>query len=164
MFDFVRNRVYFYLLSAVFLVPGIISLVLPGGLNPGIDFTSGTIMTVQFDNAIDANQLRDAFGQLGHSEAIIQQSGENTFVVRTRPLEQAQQTETGDVTNSERQRIEQALTAQFGSLQVLNLDQVSPLIAEQIVRLAVLAVAAASLCILAYLWWAFNKVSHPIRF
>ncbi|TME33812.1 MAG: protein translocase subunit SecF, partial [Chloroflexi bacterium] len=38
MFDFVRNRRMFYLLSAVFLVPGIISLVLPGGLNPGIDF------------------------------------------------------------------------------------------------------------------------------
>jgi len=41
MFDFVRNRLYFYLLSAVFLVPGVISLALPGGLNPGIDFTSG---------------------------------------------------------------------------------------------------------------------------
>ena len=164
MFDFVRNRLFFYLLSAAFLVPGVISLALPGGLNPGIDFTSGTIMTIQFDNPVDANALRDAFGQLGHTEAVIQQSGDNTFVVRTRALAQAQQTDTGDVANSERQQIEQALTAQFGSLQILNLDQVSPLIAEQIVRLAILAVAAASVCILAYLWWAFNKVSHPIRY
>src|SRR6266849_9899465 len=98
MFDFVRNRLYFYLLSAVFLVPGIISLVLPGGLNPGIDFTSGTIMTIQFDNPVDQNKLRDAFAQIGHNEAIVQQStGENTFVVRTRPLAQAQQTDTGDL-------------------------------------------------------------------
>src|SRR5205807_5884866 len=75
MFDFVRNRRMFYLLSAVFLVPGIISLVLPGGLNPGIDFTSGTIMTIQFDNPVDTDQLRDALtSQLGHSEAVIQQS------------------------------------------------------------------------------------------
>ena len=164
MFNFVRNRRLFYLLSAVFLVPGIISLVLPGGLNPGIDFTSGTIMTVQFDNAVDANQLRDAFNGLGHSEAIIQQSGANTYVVRTRPLVQAQQTEGGDVGSSERQQIEQTLTQSFGPLQILNLDQVSPLVAEQIVRYAILAVAAASLCILGYLWWAFNKVSHPVRF
>ena len=42
---------------AIFLVPGIISLVLPGGLNPGIDFTSGTIMTIQFDNPVDSDQL-----------------------------------------------------------------------------------------------------------
>jgi preprotein translocase subunit SecF len=164
MFDFVRHRLHFYLLSAAFLVPGIISLVLPGGLNPGIDFTSGTIMTVQFDNPVDAGQLRDAFSQLGHPEAIIQQSSGNTFVVRTRPLAQPQQSDTGEVTSSEQQQIQQRLTDQFGSLQVLNLDQVSPLVAEQIVRLAVLAVAAASLFILGYLWWAFNKVTHPIRY
>jgi preprotein translocase subunit SecF len=164
MFDFVRNRRWFYLLSAAFLIPGIISLILPGGLNPGIDFTSGTLMTIQFDNPVDADQLRDAFTQLGHPEAVIQQSGDNTFVVRTKPLEQAQQSDTGEVTASEQQQIQTALTNQFGTEQILSLDQVSPLIAEQIVRLAVLAVAAASLCILAYLWWAFNKVSHPIRY
>jgi len=129
MFDFVRNRRFFYLLSAVLLIPGIISLVLPGGLNPGIDFTSGTIMTIQFDSPVDQNKLRDAFAQIGHSEAIVQQStGENTFVVRTRPLAQAQQTDTGDLGTSERQQIEQALTASFGPMQILNLDQVSPLI------------------------------------
>src|SRR5438270_4927568 len=164
MFDFVRNRRFFYLLSAVFLIPGIISLALPGGLNPGIDFTSGTILTIQFDNPADPNQLRDVFGRLGLSEAIIHQSGQDAFVVRTRPLAQPQQTDSGEVGNSERQQIEQALTSEFGPMQILNLDQVSPLIAEQIVRLAILAVAAASVCILGYLWWAFNKVSHPIRY
>lgn len=163
MFDFVHNRRYFYLLSAVFLVPGILSLLLPGGLNPGIDFTSGTIMTIQFDNPVDPDQLRGAFTQLDHAEAIIQQSGDNTFVIRTKPLAQPQQTDTG-VTNSEQQQIQEALTNQFGGLQVLNLDQVSPLVAEQIVRLAILAVAAASVFILGYLWWAFNKVTHPIRY
>src|SRR5229473_1709915 len=88
MFDFVRNRRIFYLLSLVLLVPGIISLVLPGGLHPGIDFTSGTIMTIQFDNQVEQDKLRQA----------------------------------------------------------------------------ILAVAAASVCILLYLWWAFNKVSHPLRY
>jgi preprotein translocase subunit SecF len=165
MFDFVRNRHVFYWLSAVLLLPGVISLVLPGGLNPGIDFTSGTIMTVQFENPVDQNRLRGAFAQLGHSEAIVQQSsGDNTFVIRTRPLVQASQSASGDLGTSERQSIEQSLTETFGPLQILNLDQVSPLIAEEIVRYAVLAVAAASVCILLYLWWAFNKVTHPLRY
>ncbi|MGI9148203.1 MAG: protein translocase subunit SecF [Chloroflexota bacterium] len=165
MFDFVRNRRFFYLLSAILLVPGVISLLLPGGLNPGIDFTSGTIMTIQFDQPVDQNKLRDAFAQIGHGEAIVQQSsGQNTFIVRTRPLGQAQTDANGVVGNSERQQIEAALSASFGPLQILGLDQVSPLIAEQIVRYAVLAVAAASVCILLYLWWAFNKVTHPLRY
>ncbi|HEV7665826.1 MAG TPA: protein translocase subunit SecF [Chloroflexota bacterium] len=165
MFDFVRNRRFFYILSAILLVPGVISLALPGGLNPGIDFTSGTIMTIQFDQPVDQNRLRAEFATLNHPEAIVQQSsGDNTFVVRTKPLLQAQQSAAGDLGASERQQIETALTATFGSMQILNLDQVSPLIAEEIVRYAILAVAAASVCILLYLWWAFNKVTHPLRY
>src|SRR5215471_6641845 len=146
MFDFVRNRHWFYLLAAFLIVPGVISLILPGGLNPGIDFTSGTIMTVQFDQPVDAGRLRDVMSQLGHSEAIVQESGDNTFVIRTRPLTQATTSDTGDTGTSERQQIEQAL------------------IASEIVRYAILAVAAASVCILLYLWWAFRKVTHPVRY
>src|SRR5919108_6685680 len=98
MFDFVRNRKLFYLLSALLIVPGVISLALPGGLNPGIDFTSGTIMTVQFQQPVDETHVRSAFAQLGHPEAIVQRSsGENTFVIRTRPLTQAQTAESGEV-------------------------------------------------------------------
>jgi preprotein translocase subunit SecF len=167
MFDFVHNRRLFYLLSAVLLVPGVISLILPGGLNPGIDFTSGTIMTIQFQRpeAVEQQDLRDAFSALGHGEAIVQRSsGENTYIVRTRPLRQAPADATGDAAISERQQIEDALGARFGTLQILNLDQVSPLIAEEIVRYAILAVAAASLFILLYLWWAFSKVTHPVRY
>jgi preprotein translocase subunit SecF len=173
MIDFVRNRRVFYLLSALLIIPGLISLVLPGGLNPGIDFTSGTIMTMQFSEPVDQSALREALASLGHGEAIVQRSsGENTFVVRTRPLEQAQQSETGEIVgSSERQQIEQALNDRFrppGSdgavLQILNLDQVSPLIAAEIVRYAILAVAAASIGILLYLWWAFSKVTHPVRY
>jgi len=169
MFDFVKNRGLFYVLSAILIVPGVISLVLPGGLNPGIDFTSGTIMTVQFQRSqtIEQQEVRDAFAQLGHAEAIVQRaSGEspNTFLIRTRPLKQAATDESGQAGTSERQSIEEALTARFGPLQILNLDQVSPLIAEEIVRYAILAVAAASLFILLYLWWAFSKVTHPVRY
>jgi preprotein translocase subunit SecF len=96
MFDFVRNRRLFYLLSAVLIVPGVISLALPGGLNPGIDFTSGTIMTVQFQQPVQEDQLRSTFGQIGHPEAIVQRSsGENTFVIPTDDPSRAGFTKTG---------------------------------------------------------------------
>lgn len=164
MIDYVRLRALFYVLSAVLIVPGLISLVLPGGLRPGIDFTSGTLMTIQFEEAVEVSALRDTFAELGHPEAIIQQStGESTFVIRTRPLEQPT-AEEGVAGTSERQRIETALTEQYGALDILNLDQVSPLIAEEIVRYAILAVAAASLFILLYLAMAFRRVAHPWRY
>ncbi|HZU76421.1 MAG TPA: protein translocase subunit SecF, partial [Dehalococcoidia bacterium] len=147
--------------------PGVISLVLPGGLNPGIDFTSGTLMTIEFSQPVDQGDLRAALADLNHPEAVVQQAAgqsANTFVIRTRPLEQAQPDASGNVGQSEEATIQQALTQRFGSLQILDLEQVSPLVAEQIVRYAVIAVAAASVFILLYLWWAFNKVSHPVRY
>ena len=37
MIDFVGHRRWFYLFSLVFIVPGVISLLLPGGFNRGIE-------------------------------------------------------------------------------------------------------------------------------
>jgi preprotein translocase subunit SecF len=134
-------------------------------LNPGIDFSSGTLMTVQFEKPVDQNKLREAFANLGHPEAIVQQSsGENTFVIRTRELAQAQVGSSGELGQSEVQLVQQQLTDSFGPFQVPTLGSVSPRIAEEIVRFAILAVVAASAGILVYLWWAFSKVSHPIRY
>ena len=163
--DFARNRKWFYLLSACILIPGIISLLLPGGLRLGIDFTGGTIITMQFDQPVDQGALRDAFGALGHDEAIVQAtSGDNAYVVRTSTLQQPQTDASGNTAPSEQQQIQDSLTQQFGNVQFLTVDQVSPLVAESIVRYAILAVAAASVGILLYLWWAFKKVSHPVRY
>jgi preprotein translocase subunit SecF len=165
MFDFVAHRKLFYLISAALILPGIVSLLLPGGLRPGIDFTSGVIMTMQFEQPVEQPALRDAFEALGHSEAIVQRSGEHTFVIRMRPLVQAPTGEGGVATGqSEREVIVADLTEKFGALEILNLDQVSPLIAAELVRYAILAVAAASVAILLYLWWAFRGVAHPVRF
>src|SRR6187455_3651355 len=87
--NFVRHRLTFYLVSLVLIVPGVISLLLPGGLRPGIDFTSGTIMTLRFQQEVEQPQLREAFAGLGHSEAIVQRADDGTFVVRTLPFEGA---------------------------------------------------------------------------
>ena len=36
MIDFVSKRVLFYILSLVIVIPGVVSLLLPGGLHKGI--------------------------------------------------------------------------------------------------------------------------------
>jgi len=124
VFDFVRRRVLFYSITAVLLIPGLISLVLPGGLRPGIDFTSGTIMTLRFEQPVQQAELRDALGELGHGEAIVQSSDNDSFVVRTRPLTQVDVND--PASQSEIRTIQDTLQARFGNVELLNLDQVSP--------------------------------------
>jgi preprotein translocase subunit SecF len=165
MIDLVARRGLFYVLSGLIVLPGLISLLLPGGLRPGIDFTSGTIMTTRFERQVGQADLRQAFVDAGHSEAIVQASGENTYIIRTLPFEQTQgDVEAEEVTASERQKIAELLTSRFGNVEILSLDHVSPLIAAEIVRYSVLAVAGACVGILAYLWWAFRRVPHAWRY
>ena len=163
-FDFVSRRFLFYLISLVLIVPGVISLLLPGGLRPGIDFSSGTIMTLRFEQPVESDALREAFDALNHPEAIVQQSDGGTFVVRTFPFTQdvTEQVEAGR--QSERQLLVSGLTERFGPVEVLSLDSVSPIVASETVWFSVLSVAAASVGIMLYLWWAFRRVPHPIRY
>ncbi len=163
MLDLVSKRYLFLLLSAIFILPGVVSLVLPGGIHPGIDFTAGSILTLRFPEPVDQGQLRQAFVDLGHPEAIVQRS-EDVYLVRTFPLAEDQRDEAGNLVSSERQNIETGLRQRFGGVEVLGFDSVSPIVAAEIVQKSLLAVLAACVGILAYLSWAFRKVKKPWRY
>jgi len=164
LIDFCRRRYLFFLISAVLILPGLISMVLPGGINPGIDFTSGSILTVTFPEPIDAGQLRQVMTDLGHGEAIIQRS-EDVYLVRTFPLREAPRDAEGNVTQpSERDQIQQGLSARLPGARIVGVEVVSPIVAAEIVQKSILAVLAACVGILLYLTIAFRKVRSPWRY
>jgi preprotein translocase subunit SecF len=165
MFDFVAWRRWFYLLSILIVVPGAVSLVLPGGLRPGIDFTSGTLIVLRFAGEVEPEALRRSLAEVDHQEAVVQRAGDGSYLIRTRPLRQVtDEAADGAEASSERNVVLGHLRTSLGEVELLSLDQVSPIIAEEIVRYAGLAVAAACLGILAYLWWAFRRVPRSIRY
>jgi preprotein translocase subunit SecF len=86
MLDIIGKRHYYYLLSLLVIVPGIISLLIPPALRPGIDFSSGSVLSIRFDKPIEESQVRDVFTSMGHPEAIIQHSDDGSFLIRTRTL------------------------------------------------------------------------------
>jgi SecD/SecF fusion protein len=65
--DFIGLRKYFYIISGVILLAGVVSLFIRG-LNPGIDFTGGRTFVVRFDKPVVteqiANDLNASFGEL----------------------------------------------------------------------------------------------------
>jgi len=171
MFDFVRRRNLYYLLSLLVLVPGIISLAIPPSLKPGIEFTGGTTFTVRFAHNVHQDALRSALSELGHPEAVVQGTGENKFLVRTRELKGAAEApEVGPAPPSERDTIEAGLQQRFGdfldnngavSNRFIDFYIVSGTVSEEIGRNAGFAVIAASVAILLYISWAFRAVPRP---
>ncbi|MBI3979361.1 MAG: protein translocase subunit SecF [Chloroflexi bacterium] len=164
MIDFVGKRYWYFLLSALIILPGLLSLALPPGLRLGIDFTSGSVLNLGFEQPMTQAALREELANLGLHEAVIQRSGDG-YLIRTRLLAPEEKDATGTVTKpAEKDQIVQALGQKLGKVEVLGYDTVSPVVATETVKNASIAVAAASIGILLYLAWAFRQVPHPFRY
>lgn len=149
------KRGWCFLASAILLIPGIIFLIIAPGLNPGIDFTGGSTMTVKFADPVDQQSIRATIESLNVSDATVQNFGENTFFIRTKEL-----------TESEKDDLLTDLEIELSpnGYDVLSFDLVSPLVAQETVVASFWALFAASIGIFFYVWWAFRNVPKPFRY
>ena len=152
MIDLVGKRFRFFLISAVVILIGIISL-LTFGLKMGIEFSSGSLLTVDFEQDVAQGELKEALVDLGYDNVIIQRTGAGDYLIRTEELSIEGKAE-----------MEAGLEARFGNLTEPEFSSVSPLIATETVRTAVIAVAIAALGILFYVTWAFRRMPRPIHY
>ncbi len=153
MIDFVGKRFWWFLISAVVLVPGIISLAIPPHLRPGIEFTSGSTMTLRFEQEVAQSDLRAYLAESGYGDAILQRTTEGNFLLRTR-----------EITSDTKDSLLTRLKDKFGSVTALDFFSVSPLVAAETAQRAAVAVAIAAAAILLYISYAFRKVQKPFRF
>jgi len=91
--NFLGHRRAAFILSGALIVIGMISLIVHGGPRLGIDFQGGTLVQVQFEKPIDADQIRDALVEVGMGGAEIQRFGGNREAII-----RVQQEEEGDLT------------------------------------------------------------------
>ncbi len=160
--DIVGNRRWYFLISALLLLPGIISLIIPPAVRPGIDFTSGTAITIVADRPISESDLRTAFADLGHPEALIQKTGSTTAFVRTDVLEEGVVQEDG-TSVSELSLMEEELMERLG-IDVQEVDTVSSIVAAETVVYAIILVVIAAGGILIYVTWAFRSIPNSFRY
>ena len=167
MLDIVGKRGWYFIFSALVIIPGLISLIMPpggwstldSGLRPGIDFTSGSVLDVTFSQPITQEQILLRMDALGHPEALIQRTGSRSVLIRTKVLQEA----SGDQP-AERQRIQDDLDENVASIESAAFDTVSPIIARETVRNTFLAMLVASVFILFYIWYAFRRVPKAYRY
>jgi len=75
-YDFVGKRRWFYIVSGGLMVLSIVSVLLHGGLNYGIDFTGGTLIQVRYDRAVSVGDVRRGLDDIKLGSAVIQQFGD----------------------------------------------------------------------------------------
>ena len=153
MIDFVGKRKWYFLVSGIIILIGVIFL-LSVGLQRGIEFTGGTMVTVSFEQAVTQEELREELAVLGHDDAIIQWSDDaQAFVIRTTELSEE------DIVV-----MQNALAEAFGTLTIVEVYAISGSIASDIEGNAMIAVIVAAIGILLYITWAFRRLMRPFRY
>ena len=153
--NFVGARGWFYLFSLAVILPGVVFLIISPGLKPGIDFTGGSTLTLEFEADVQQTDLRERLALDGYSDATLQRLGERTFFIRTKAL-----------TDNSKAELVSSLEASLSpdGVTELSFDLVSPIVASETVTNAIYAVLAASVGIFVYVWWAFRNVPSPFRY
>ena len=146
MIDIVGKRYWFFLISGVAILLSIIFLAV-FGLKPGLDFSSGSSITLSFTQKVDPAALKEELANLGYGNSIVQTTGGGDFLIRTVAL-----------TEEAKTQLEAGLAAKFGSVTEKSLEIVDPVIAKHTSRVAVVAVIMAAVGILLYMVWAFRRL------
>ena len=164
----VSRRYWWFLLSLLIIIPGLISLSIYG-LRPSIDFSGGALWDVYFPDKqssdLNTEKLSQLFATQGFEGAVAQLSevtvgGKSipSALIRTKSLDP----NTGEV---QQRNIRAALQTEYGpAAQLEQVQSVGATVSQESTRSAVIAVLGACLAILIYLTLAFRKAPHPIRY
>ncbi len=145
-----KNLKYFFILPAVLSVAAVLALAL-WGLKPGIDLSGGSLLQATFlQGRPESTAVQAVVEGLDIGEVRVQSTGTSGYIIRTRAL-----------TNDEHQ----ALTTALGALGTANEDQftsVGPVIGQELLQKAWIAIVLVVLCIIAFIAFAFRGVSKPV--
>lgn len=149
--NIIKHKNWFFALSLIVIIPGIISLFL-WGLNLSIDFTGGTEMTWLFPHAVSqttANQIQTTVAKDNLKFISLVPSG-NQVTLRTAILTSAEHTKLlADEQNT------------VGKFTEDNFSAIGPTVGGETTRNAILGILVASILIVLYIAWSFREVPKP---
>lgn len=155
MLNILGKRYWFFALSLVVIVSGIILLAVKP-LPLSIDFKGGTILELQFTSKSlpSTEQVKKVFDNIGITDSQIQTSGNDTLILRS-----------SELSESQRQTVISEVSALSDKeVIVLKSDTVGPSIGQGVAKRALLAVAIAAIAVVIYITFAFRGVQHAFRY
>ena len=158
LFTLVQKRKYYYMLSLLIIVPGLVAmgyLTATTGtpIKLGIDFTGGAYWEIRFDNPVQPGEVHDVLADFGFDPVVQTLNDGRTVAIRMKPTDEATKAQ-----------LITALKERIGEFTELQFRSIGPAIGREVTRAAGVAVLVASLAILLFITWAFRNVPHPVRF
>jgi SecD/SecF fusion protein len=161
-FDYMGHKKWWFVISAIIIGAGLISLFVKGGGNPvnglnyGLEFKEGTRITVAFQETPALAEVRTVVSEAGYPNAQLQETpnvagaGVPGFQIQTDVLTPAEQDELKQALN------ESFTIAESGGTEIFSLETVGATFGRQVVSQSLKAIGIALLLILIYVTLRFQ--------
>lgn len=148
--DIISKKYWYFFISGLIIIPGIISLAL-FGLNLGIDFIGGSRTEFKIKNLeFKIDDLKKVYSEQGIEVASIQKSGQESYIIRTKPISQ-----------DENQKIQKELSDKSGNVEEVSFETVGAVVSQETLQNALKALLLACILIVLYIAWSFRQVPRP---
>jgi preprotein translocase subunit SecF len=146
--DFMGKRRAAFVISVCLIIAGIVSLIVHGGPNYGIDFAGGTLVQVRFPQPVELDGIRAALQEVGLERSVIQRfgaEGKGEYLIRLE-LGSADLAGFTGVIN-------EALAKEFGAegFEIRRTEMVGPKVGKDLRSKGLQAIIAALIGILIYI-------------
>ena len=151
-FDIVKHKVWWFTLSSILVILSIISIFV-NGFNFGIDYTGGTILDMQFKQAVTVSQVREVVDNanmdLGNSviqlSGVTDQDSSQDVMIRMRNL-----------SSEESKAVATQLNDKLGGAEVKRIESVGAVIGSEVTKNAIINLAVAFIVLAAYISFRFE--------
>jgi preprotein translocase subunit SecF len=151
MYNIISKTKYAYIFSITLTVFCVMALF-TWGLKYSIDFTGGTLMEVGFENNTPSNQeLEESLKELELKSLTLQSTGNSSVLIRY-------VSESDEINQS----VMNTLSEKYPESKNLRTDYANASVSNELKSKSLWAIFWAVAGIMAYIAWAFRRVSHPV--
>jgi len=149
--NFLKFRKIYFVFSAILIIASIVCLSV-FSLKPGIDFTGGSILELDYAAERPDNQtIRESLGDFGLGEFYIQPTGDRGVILRMK-----------DISEDTHQEVLQKL-ADTGEFQELSFESIGPVIGKELKEKTKVVVVLALFAIVLYIAFVFRRLTFPAK-
>jgi preprotein translocase subunit SecF len=155
MFDIIGKRYWYFLISLIIILPGMIVMAI-WGMPLSIDFKGGTLMQISFPENVQPapSDIVLLYQEAGINDAQVTTTDNGQFIIKSAFMDEVKRLE-----------IVQMMTDDFGAKPtVIQYDSVGPTIGKEVTSRAGMAIGVAALGVILFITFAFRGIPHAFRY
>ncbi len=148
--DFLKYKKIYFIFSGILILASLACLIV-FGLKPGIDFTGGSILEIEYIEERPSNQeIKETLSGLDLGEVLVQPTEERGVILKMK-----------DISEDTHQQVLEKLN-ETNQAEERRFESIGPVIGQELKQKTKEVIILSLLAIVLYIAWAFRKISRPI--